>query len=159
RDDGLPTEVDEARIRPLGLKDFLVGADLEYARVVDGERLVDGELEVHREDFAVVQNQVGLGGGGESADEEGGNGDPQSQAFHGPHLHQPGNPLAILSGSADEASASRLPCPQQLQHLAIELMALEVFVGNVFPVAVENSEAAAKVPERPAPAGLFPDPE
>src|SRR5262249_30865831 len=40
---------------------------------------------------------------------------------------------------------------QQLEHLAIELVAAEVLVGHVGPVAVDDTKAAAQIPHRPAP--------
>ena len=45
---------------------------------------------------------------------------------------------------------------EQVQELAVQLVALEVFVLDVAAVAVQDAERAAEVPHRPAPAGLLP---
>src|SRR3954453_16228858 len=45
----------------------------------------------------------------------------------------------------------------QLEHLAVDLVALEVFVLDVLAAGVEGAEVAPEIPEGPAPAGVFPE--
>jgi hypothetical protein len=53
-------------------------------------------------------------------------------------------------------SPEPLKLPEEGEHFAVQLMAVEVFIGHVGPTAVENAERTAKVPQRPAPTGFFP---
>ena len=46
---------------------------------------------------------------------------------------------------------------QKFEHLAVELMTSEVFVGNVFALAIENAKTASEVPERVTPTGFVPN--
>src|ERR1019366_7931649 len=59
-----------------------------------------------------------------------------------PALHR------VLSGGA-----------KQFKHLPVDLVALRVFVVDVFAATIENAEIAAKVPERVSPAGFAPNRE
>src|SRR5213592_4491213 len=61
----------------------------------------------------------------------------------------------------EELGSSRLPAVfskalQQLEHLAVEFIAAKIFVVHVTAAAVEHAEAAAQVPQRPAPSRFLP---
>src|SRR5262249_25097715 len=49
-------------VRSLGFQDFFVTPDAQDAPALDGQGLVDGELLIHGDDLAVVQDQVGVRG-------------------------------------------------------------------------------------------------
>ena len=61
RQHGLAVQVDQFRLWALGLQDRVVGPNSEDTAPLDGERLVNREGLVHRDNLAVVENEVCLG--------------------------------------------------------------------------------------------------
>ena len=54
-------QVDQFRLLSLGLQNLLVGANSQNTAHSDSERLMDREVLVHRDNLAMVENQVSLG--------------------------------------------------------------------------------------------------
>jgi hypothetical protein len=60
REQRLSLQVDQFRLLPLGLQNLFVGANSQNTAHSDSERLMDREVFIHRDNLAMVENQVRL---------------------------------------------------------------------------------------------------